>query len=268
MNPNTEYEHLVAQIHQSMLQYDGYENIRVEHDVKIIGKSGASHQIDVYWEFKAAGTTYKTCVECKNYTSAVKKTHVAAFAEILRDIGNANGIIATTLSFQKGAKQLAEQNNIRLVLVNHLIQSIKLRIQPLLTHCENARLNFNEQSIKEAMLRNGLKSYTANLQLCGDEPLYDRDGNFRETVNTEFRKHRATEGENTINFDGLYIKLEDIGLVLLDSLVVDVSFPDVPAIESVIAPPNMANAAIEDIVDKNIMYLHDDGRIRPKSNQI
>ena len=111
-NRNNEYEQLVAQIYQGMLEYDGFENLRVEHDVTITGKSVATHQIDVYWEFKAAGTTYKTCVECKNYSSAVKKLHVAAFAETLRDIGNANGIIATTSSFQRGAKLLAEQNNI------------------------------------------------------------------------------------------------------------------------------------------------------------
>lgn len=58
LNKNTEYEQLVAQIHQGMLGYDGFENLRVEHDVTLVGKRGATHQIKVYWEFKAAGTTY------------------------------------------------------------------------------------------------------------------------------------------------------------------------------------------------------------------
>ena len=266
MNQNTEYELLVAQIHQAMLEYDGYENIRVEHDVKIEGKSGATHQIDVYWEFKAAGTIYKTCVECKNYTSAVKKLHVAAFAETLRDIGNANGIIATTSSFQKGAKLLAEQNNIRLVLVNHMLQSIHLSIQPQITNCKNAQLNFNENSAKEAMKRNGLKSYSSNFSLLSTDPLFDSYGNIKETLKTEFKKHTIKEGRNTLFLNELYAKIEDLGLVKIDSIVVDISFHELLPIEDIIKFSDTPSAVIEDIVDNNIHFLHDDGTVSSDNN--
>lgn len=68
-DPNVEYEKLVAEIHQAMLSHDGFENLRVEHNVVIIGRSGAKHQIDVFWEFKPAGMTYRTYVGSKNYQS-------------------------------------------------------------------------------------------------------------------------------------------------------------------------------------------------------
>lgn len=70
---STPYELLVQELHQALLNNDGVENINVRHNVKIKGRSGATHQIDVYWEFKLAGVTYKTCIECKHYNTSVKK---------------------------------------------------------------------------------------------------------------------------------------------------------------------------------------------------
>lgn len=266
LNKNTEYEQLVAQIHQGMLGYDGFENLRVEHDVTLVGKSGATHQIDVYWEFKAAGTTYKTCVECKNYSSAVKKTHVAAFAEILRDIGNANGIMATTLSFQKGAKQLAAENNIRLVLVNHLLKTIHLKMQPILTHFNNINLSFNKESIREALKRNDLESYNLNYHLEGHYSLLDFSGEKKYTFNTFINKQPKKEGKNIFDASDLFIDLEGIGLVELESIMIDVSYSEAPLIESIIESPNSATAIIEDIVENNIHYLHDDGTVNEVPN--
>ena len=248
------------------LEYDGFENLRVEHDVTITGKSTATHQIDVYWEFKAAGTTYKTCVECKNYSSAVKKLHVAAFAETLRDIGNANGIIATTSSFQRGAKLLAEQNNIRLVLVNHLIKTIHLSVQPRIPNYDNIRLNFNQESVKEALKRNTLESYNYNCSLSGDHQLLDASGTPKETFNTVLKEHPKSEGENKVEFNDLYINIKDLGMVKLESMLINISYSKAPIIKSIINSPNSAAAVIEDIVENNIHYLHDDGRVSTESN--
>jgi hypothetical protein len=68
-----EYEKLVKDLHEALLHADGVQTIDVRHNVKIKGKSGATHQIDVYWEFKLAGVTYKTCIECKHYGTKIKK---------------------------------------------------------------------------------------------------------------------------------------------------------------------------------------------------
>lgn len=188
-NSNTEYERLVARIPLGMLKYDGFENLRVDHDVTLVGKSGATHQIDVFWEFKAAGTIYRTCVECKNYTSSVKKSHVAAFAATLADIGNANGIIATTSSFQKGAKLLADQNNIRLVLVNSLLKTIHITMHPKATNYSNVSINFNQGSMKEALIRNGLEEFSTEWSSTGEHPLLDANGNCVATFNTALNRH-------------------------------------------------------------------------------
>lgn len=258
---NTAYEKLVSRFYQGMLNYDGFENIRVEHNVTLTGKSGATHQIDVFWEFKAAGTIYKTCVECKNYASAVKKSHVAAFAEILRDIGNANGIIATTSSYQKGAKLLAKENHIRLVQVNDLLKRVSITTAPKQTIYSNSEINFNEESIREALIRNNLKEYNANYEIDGDQPLLDKDGNIVETFNSLVRKRANTPGLNYIKDVNLYFDIQDLGPVLIDSISIQVSSIDLPVFETVVEMPSSEIAVIEDILNKNVHYLHDDGKI-------
>lgn len=249
-----------------MLNFDGFENLRVEHDVTITGKSGATHQIDVYWEFKAAGTTYRTCIECKNYKSAVKKTHVAAFAEILRDIGNANGIIATTSSFQKGAILLAKENNIRLVLVNHLIKSIHYTIQPIMSDFENTKFNFNRESSKEALVRNGLEKFEMNFTYPGHHPLLDESGEIAVRLNELINTSNLVEGHNVLDCSNYYLDVEGLGPVRLVSIEVDMIRREVMPIKGLVESPNSARAAIEDIVDQNIHYLHDDGTVNEAPN--
>lgn len=265
-NENKEYELLVARILQGMLKYDGFENLCVDHDVTLIGKSGATHQIDVFWEFKAAGTVYRTCVECKNYNSAVKKLHVAAFSATLSDIGNANGIIATTSSFQKGAKLLAEQNNVRLVLVNNLLKTIHITMHPRLANYSNFGVNFNQDSVREALIRNSLQEFTIEWSSTGENPLFDANGNSVETFNTILKKHPKTNGRNRIDGVNLYFDIEKLGLVLIDSIEFDVSHVNLPLMESIIESPNSAMAVIEDIVDENKHYLHDDGSVNQVIN--
>nr|VFK57503.1 MAG: Restriction endonuclease [Candidatus Kentron sp. TUN]VFK65931.1 MAG: Restriction endonuclease [Candidatus Kentron sp. TUN] len=273
-NLNTEYEHLVSEILQGMIKYGGrenlrvehFENLRVEHNVSLVGRSGARHQIDVFWEFKVAGMTYRTCVECKNYSSAVKKSHVAAFSAILADIGNVNGIIATTGSFQKGAKLLAEHNYIRLVLVNNLLKTIHITMQMEYPNYSNLSLGFNQDSIREARTRNGLEKCDIESYSIGKHPLLDASGNSVATFNTVLNRHQKTEGRNRIENIGLYLEIEGLGMVLLDSIDFDVSYAHLPPTEIIIESPNSAVAVIEEIVEDNRHYLHNDGSVSQAIN--
>lgn len=113
-NQNTEYEILTQEIYKSLLKADGFENINVQHNVKIPAKSGCSHQVDVYWEFKLAGETHKVAIECKNYSKEVSIAKVRDFFGVVYDIGNIKGIFITKKGFQSGAKQFADYYGISL----------------------------------------------------------------------------------------------------------------------------------------------------------
>lgn len=71
MNQNTEYERFTQEIYQQLVNTDVVKATKVLHDVKLEGRSGQKHQIDVYWEYEIAGNKQKVAIECKNYNRPV-----------------------------------------------------------------------------------------------------------------------------------------------------------------------------------------------------
>ena len=114
MNPNKEYELFTREIYQQLVNSDVVRPTNVEHDVKIEGRSGQKHQIDVYWEYEIAGNKHRVAIECKNYSTPVTKEKVCAFKGILDDLNGVNGIMVTKMGYQKGAKKYAKEYGILL----------------------------------------------------------------------------------------------------------------------------------------------------------
>ena len=78
-----------------------------------------------------------------------------------------------------------------------------------------------------------------------------------ELINT----NKIKEGNNVIDCSNLYLDVDGLGLVQLDSIEVDMVHRDAVPIEGLVESPNSAKASIEDIVDNNVHYLHDDGKV-------
>lgn len=116
-NPGTEYEKLVREIYQTLLDATEPRTVKVEHDVKLRGRSGCEHQVDVYWEFGSGRETYKTVIECKHYAKELKVGIVRDFFGVLHDVGDVKGIIVTTRGYQSGAGKFADHYKIGLKLV-------------------------------------------------------------------------------------------------------------------------------------------------------
>jgi hypothetical protein len=113
-NVNTEYEKLTQEIYQTISAFDGIQNVDIKHNVKIEGKSGCKHQIDVYWEFEFMGETHRVAIECKNYSKEVSVGRVRDFFGVLYDIGDIKGIFVTKVGYQSGAIKYSDYYNISL----------------------------------------------------------------------------------------------------------------------------------------------------------
>ena len=94
MNPNTEYERFTQEIYQQLVNLDVVRTTKVQHDVKLEGRSGQKHQIDVYWEYEIAGNKH--------------------FKGVLDDLNGVNGIMVTKVGYQEGAKKYAQEYGISL----------------------------------------------------------------------------------------------------------------------------------------------------------
>lgn len=114
-NPAKEYELFTQSVCQQLSNYHHIGITNIQHDIKLEGRSGCKHQIDVYWEYEKDGVKHRIVIECKNYNKRVSKDKVCAFQGVLADIdNNVEGILVTKIGFQKGAKKYAKEYGILL----------------------------------------------------------------------------------------------------------------------------------------------------------
>lgn len=115
----TKYELFVKEIYERLNAVDGLSDVRIQHDIKLIGAAGVEHQIDLYWTFSRGGVNYSVAIECKDYNSRVSKDRIQSFHDVLHDIGGLHGILVTKMGFQSGAKEYAQKYGIQLMEIRH-----------------------------------------------------------------------------------------------------------------------------------------------------
>ncbi|WP_197413890.1 restriction endonuclease [Terracidiphilus gabretensis] len=106
-----DYELLVREIYQQMLDQDQAQNVIVQHNVQKQGRA-TSHQIDVYWEFCLGGVTHKVAIQAKRWKNPIRKGDVLTFKGVLEDLPGTIGIMITSSRYQKGAVDVAKASGI------------------------------------------------------------------------------------------------------------------------------------------------------------
>ena len=114
MNQNIEYEKFTQEVYQELVAADVVKTTNVQHNVKLRGKSGQEHQIDVYWEYEIAGVIHRVAIECKNYKRKISIGAVRDFYGVLSDLNNVAGIMVTKIGYEEGAKEFATHYEISL----------------------------------------------------------------------------------------------------------------------------------------------------------
>ncbi len=139
MNTNTEYEKFTRELCERLALYQGLSS-SVQHNVKLKGKSGQEHQVDVLWEYEKDGVTHRVVIECKNYDRAVSIGKVRDFYGVISDIGDVRGGMVTKVGFQSGAKKFADYYGISLMELRApkdgetIIGELELRTEFSVTH--------------------------------------------------------------------------------------------------------------------------------------
>jgi hypothetical protein len=102
-----DYELLVREIYQQMLDQDQALNVVVQQNVQKQGRA-TGHQIDVYWELCLGGVTHKVAVQAKRWKNPIRKGDVLTFKGVLEDLPGTIGIMVTSSRYQKGAVDVAK----------------------------------------------------------------------------------------------------------------------------------------------------------------
>jgi hypothetical protein len=119
-NDGKSYEEFVAVLHQALLYSEDigkHQNIEIQRNKKIVDSFGIKREFDLYWEYELAGITYKTIIECKDYSSTISIEKIDALIGKIRDIPDIKPVFATKKGYQSGARTKAEKNKVDLLIV-------------------------------------------------------------------------------------------------------------------------------------------------------
>mgnify|MGYP002563903344 CR=1 FL=1 len=81
MNSDIEYEKFTQEVYQKLVNADVVKTTEVKHDIKLTGKSGQEHQIDVYWEYEIAGVSIKLPLSAKTTIAQFLLVKFGIFSE-------------------------------------------------------------------------------------------------------------------------------------------------------------------------------------------
>ena len=254
-----EYELLVRDLHDALVKNDSVDNVSVRHNVKIRGKSGAMHQIDVYWEFDVAGVKYKTCIECKHHNRKVQKSAVASFVGVLDDIGNTNGIFATTVGYQSGAASLALHKGIRLLTVNFLLKSVHLTSNFIVPETEILEVQFDNDQAKAILKIRGLTSFEIKEIWNKHTPLRSSTGVAIDTLGKYMDREIETGGTGSIYPVEVFTET-GLGLLRIQEIKYRRTTHHIKSEQEIVTNAT-TRAILEDVSTNLQQYLHDDGSI-------
>lgn len=240
MDPNTKYELFTQEVYQLMATYSGSATSSVQHNVKLKGKSGFEHQVDVYWEYEKDGAVHRVAIECKNYNQKIPIGRVRDFFGVLYDVGNIKGIMACKEGYQDGAKTFAEHYGISLkelrapkdgeTIIGELYMQFKTDVihRLFLINEEWAAkrgfdINRHRERTDMCSVQNREKWRNAtHLPLSTvDDNIRNADGRVLSSIE-ELQKHKPDkhpdENTNIYCFEDAYVKNEYWGLIKIDEI--------------------------------------------------
>ncbi len=277
MNLNTEYEKFAQSIYQEFINARGITT-NVKHNVKLIGKSGQRHQIDVYWEYEINGKKHKIAIECKNHNRKLSVDKVNAFRGVLADLYGIQGIMISKKGYQAGAKKIADSCGIYLrelrppeddddCRVAEVTINIGIAIKRHLFLLDDDWAKANEIDWKSYRNRMASVYFDSNLwkddyislSLIGRESIIDEKGKVIKTLN-ELEEISLQDPEYIYNFDDAYVESKEFGRVKIKSVkFLNIRKEEVKAID--LDARNVVKAILKDALSGiSTLFLKDNNQ--------
>lgn len=113
-------EDFVQRVYSVMLSNEHLKYTKIEKNHIEIGRSGAKHEFDVFYEVKIAGVFHKVAIECKSLNRKIPKEMVGQFKSKLDDCNNITGFMVSAKGYQEGAEALGKYYGIELITIDDL----------------------------------------------------------------------------------------------------------------------------------------------------
>lgn len=270
---SVEYEKYVKDVYEAILKDEGNGKIKVEHNIKLIGKSGQEHQIDVYWEYKIGRETGRIIIECKDYSSVISIGKVRDFYGVIQDVGNVKGIMASKVGYQKGAKKFADFHDIILKEVrvpkdedwSGRVKKIDVRFSLIAPDVKSRNILPDEEWIKQ---NPGLIKPETKLGGFSDKIfLQDEKGKLIKTL-AELEKLlkldcKQSEGnKQKFDFQDTYICFPEIPPIKIRAIEYIYNIVKGEEEHLVINGDKLAKAVIKNVKDGEITFIDKNGKVK------
>jgi hypothetical protein len=123
MKPGAGLENYTHFVYSQLLKLNDYSGVIVSKNVTIRGKSGATNEFDVFYQFMHLNIECKVAIECKDWKRAVPAEEVRNFVSKIEDVeimGHFLGVMVSKNGYQEGAKSFAKSKGITLLTEEQL----------------------------------------------------------------------------------------------------------------------------------------------------
>lgn len=219
-NSGRVYECLVQEIYKEILKSEGVNNIKVEHDITLKGKT-TKHQIDVYWEHEVGNSKFRTIIQAKDWESSVPQKEMLAFVEIIRDLPTGTkGVFITKSGYQKGAINVAKANGIDIYVLRapntndfkNKMMKMQLNLNIEMLYYKDIRIEIDKN--KNTNINGG------RLPISGDLIIHEKDKNktVKELIIELCKQNGKDIKESEYEFKEGYIMIEE-QKIFIDKLI-------------------------------------------------
>ena len=264
----TAYELFVKQVYEAIIATDGICTIEVQHNIKLEGRSGCKHQIDVYWEFQVGGQTFRTAIECKAFDKTVQVGRVRDFYGVLADIPGLSGVFVTKKGYQQGAKLFGEHYGIALkeirapeegdwdgrvrdIVMNFIVPDVRFRdLRPKFT--PRAIADQTEEVIQTGFLSNQPIIFSpAGLPVASVNDLLGKASIPKDSAQN-LSEHFSFP-DHTFRVDQTELEISGVEVVYDVAIVTE---------QLVLKGDELITAIISDALTKDLSVMHSDGSVR------
>jgi hypothetical protein len=144
---------IVTKLLDEIRRQDSVQTVVIESNKILPGKRGATHQIDVCWEFLAGANTYKCAIETKHWDKPVSRRELSKFRAVLEDLGGQHkGVFVASSGYQKGARNYAERYGINIYIFPFTIEMTNDDVTFFMPKFEHIAPVFDEEWIERFLM--------------------------------------------------------------------------------------------------------------------
>jgi hypothetical protein len=151
-NGGKAHEAIVADLVDQIKKEDSIRTLAAGSYKNLKGASGATHQFDVYWEFRTAAHTHRCVIEAKHWDKLVSLRELRRFRKAINDLQvPATGIFLGSSGFKREARAYATHHGIDVWIYPFTIETMNDDVTFFVAKFEDVSPVFDEEWIEKVL---------------------------------------------------------------------------------------------------------------------